>query len=179
MHILGTYQILFIVLLLNLGTSIAGRKSGQRKNTLIVSGLTVIVFALLVFWLDLDLYSRSFLFEKQELMEARDTPYGNLVVSKTGDQYNLFENSSPISSTEDIASIEEDVHYAMVQHPEPRDILMLSGNLPGLVEELGKYPVRQADFVELNPWITRIRNRYIPQPEVPWLKIHFKDETRI
>jgi spermidine synthase len=177
-HFLGTYQILFTVLLLNLATGITGRPPGQRRRILLLSGITVLVFAVLVFVFDLDLLSRSFLFRGQEVVEARDTPYGNLVVSKTGEQYNLFENSSPIAVTEDIASVEEDVHYAMLQHPGPGEILLFSGNLPGLLGELAKYPVRRVDFVELDPWITRMRNKYMPRPEVPWLREFYTDGRR-
>ena len=174
-HVLNTFQILFILLLLNLGTGFACRAAGQRRNLLVLSGFTALLCGLLVFGLDLDLRSRSLLFRNQDVVETRDTPYGNLVVSHTGEQYNLFENSSPLSVSEDIASVEEDVHYAMVQHPNPLNVLALSGDLTGMTNELGKYHLRQVDFVELNPWITKMRNRYMSSPEVQWLRVVHMD----
>ncbi len=177
-YLLDTFQILFVLLLLNLGTGIAGRAAGQRKNLMVLYGFTALLTAFLVFGLDLDLLSRSFLFRNQDVIETRDTPYGNLVISRTGEQYNLFENSSPVSVSQDVASVEEDVHYAMVQHPDPTNILVLSGNLTGMINELAKYHPKRVDFVELNPWITRMRNKYLPPPEVSWLRVVHMDGRR-
>ncbi len=177
-HVMNTFHILFILLLLNLGTGIYSRAAGQRRNILVLSGFTALLFGVLVFALDMDLLSRSFLFRNQDVLETHDTPYGNLVISRTGEQYNLFENSSPVSVSADIASVEEDCHYAMIQHPDPETVLALSGNLTGLTYELGKYPLRQVDFIELNPWITRMRSKYMPPPEVPWLKVVHMDGRR-
>ncbi len=177
-HVLNTFQILFILFLLNGITAAASRGGKQQNRLLAVSGLIAVLIAAGVFWVDLDLVSRSFLFPNQDLVETRDTPYGNLVVSKTGEQYTLFENSAPIAASADIASVEEDVHYAMVQHLQPESVLVFSGNLQALTEELEKYHVKQVDFVELNPWVTRMRDRYLPRAEVPWLRIIHMDGRR-
>jgi len=177
-YLLNTFQILFLVLLLNLFTGITRSTVPLRKKTMLLSGFTALVFAILIFWIDLDSLSRAFLYKNQQLIETRDTPYGNLVITRTGEQFTLFENSSPVAVTADVASIEEDVHYAMVQHPKPESILIFSGNLSALTEELLKYPVRKADFVELDPWITRIRNRYLPQSDIPWLNVINQDGRR-
>ncbi|MFC2098300.1 fused MFS/spermidine synthase [Bacteroidota bacterium] len=177
-YLLNTFQILFIILLMNLYIAIAGSLPGRKIKMLIWSGLITLVFAVAIFGFDLDLITRSSLFRNQELLESRDTPYGNLVISKTGEQYNLYENSSPISFSDDIASVEEDVHYAMVQHPDPGNILVLSGNLSAVAVELDKYPVKNVDFIELNPWITRMRASYVPYPEAPWLRVLHMDGRR-
>ncbi len=177
-YILDTYQILFILLLLNLLTAIISRHPDTRRNTLIYAALITGVAGILVFPLKLDSLTRSFLFPNQELVETRDTPYGNIVVCKSGEQYTLFENSIPISVSSDISSVEEDVHYAMLQHPDPKNILVLSGNLAGLVNEIAKYSPGHADFLELDPWITRIRHKYIPHPENSWLQVVHMDGRR-
>ena len=177
-YVLDTYQILFIVLLLNLYASIRSRDPKNRRSIMISASLLAIMAGILVIPLKMDLLTRSFLFRNQDLVETRDTPYGNLVITKSGDQYTLFENSVPIAVTADIAAIEEDVHYAMVQHPRPENILMLSGNLGGMVNELDKYPIRHADFVELDPGINRIREKYMPIPDMPWLNMVHMDGRR-
>ncbi len=177
-HILNTFQVLFLVMLLNLGTAIIMRTPHRARGMIILAGASALLLGVLTFWLDLDRISRSFLFRNQEIVETRDSPYGNLVVSKSGEQYTLFENSSPIAASADVASVEEDVHYAMLQHPQPENVLLLSGNIAAMAGELGKYPVREADFVELNPWITRMQSRYMSLPQLPWLNIIHMDGRR-
>jgi spermidine synthase len=177
-NFLDTFQVLFLVLLVNLGTSLLIRRYDKSIRILLWSILTAVVLAVLVFPLKLDLRTRSMLFPGQKLEETHDTPYGNLVVSRSGEQYTLFENSSPIAVTADVASVEESVHYAMIQHPRPENILVLSGNLSGLVNELGKYHPAEVDFVELDPGITQLLDRYLPRSEVPWLELVHMDGRR-
>jgi len=172
-YLLGTYQILFLILIINLAVAVLMNQAGRRWT--IYAVLTGTLVFVLVFILDLDLRSRSLLFPNQITLETRDTPYGNLVVTETGDQVTIYENGTPVSIPSDVTTIEEDVHYAMVQHDHPDTVLILSGDLTGITPEIAKYPVRHADYVELNPWITRIRSKYLGYPEYPWLNIQHAD----
>ncbi len=172
-YLLGTFQILFLVLIINLSVAVVLYKAGRRP--ILFAGLISAVFFVLVFILDLDLRSRSLLFPNQIIIETRDTPYGNLVVTETGDQITIYENGTPVSISSDVSAVEEDVHYAMVQHNHPDTVLVLSGDLAGITSEIAKYPVRHADYVELNPWITRIRSKHLGHPEYPWLNILHTD----
>ena len=172
-YLLGTFQILFLVLIINLSVAVVLYKAGRRP--ILFAGLISAVFFVLVFILDLDLRSRSLLFPNQIIIETRDTPYGNLVVTETGDQITIYENGTPVSISSDVSAVEEDVHYAMVQHNHPDTVLVLSGDLAGITSEIAKYHVRHADYVELNPWITRIRSKHLGHPEYPWLNILHTD----
>ena len=172
-YILNTFQILFLLLIINLAVAI--RLDQVKKRTFLLSGLLTTIFLVLVFILNLDLHSRSLLFPHQKTIETRDTPYGNLVVTETGDQITIYENGTPVSVSADISAVEEDVHYAMIQHVHPDTVLVLSGDLPGIAVELEKYHIQHADYVELNPWITRVRAAYLVNPEFPWLNILHMD----
>jgi spermidine synthase len=176
--LLNTFQILFIVLLANLAAALVQSPRKNRLNIMVPGALLLILSAIMVFPVNLDLRSRAFLFPNQTLVQTRDTPYGNIAVSKTGNQYNLFENAIPLSASGDLASVEEDVHYAMVQHPHPEDILVLSGDISSMAVELAKYQVGHADYVELNPWIYRIGKKYFPYPDLPWLNVVNMDGRR-
>lgn len=177
-YFLNTYQILLLVFLLNLLTAFVSSPEGKRPGWLIFWGLSLLSLAMLVFWYDIDLKSRAFLYRNQEIVYTRDTPYGNLVVGRAMGQYTLYENTTPLAVSEDIASLEEHVHYAMIQHPGPEKVLVFSGNLSGLMQEISKYRVTKVDFIELNPWISRITPRYIPGPPYPWLNIINRDGRR-
>ena len=172
-YFLGTFQVLFVVLLLNLSVTIVIHKAG--KKSLYAAGLIASLIFVLVFILNLELRSKSLLYPNQTVIETRDTPYGNLVVTETGEQVTIYENGSPVSVSADVSAAEEDVHYAMVQHPHPDTVLVLSGDLSGIASEIAKYQVKQVDYVEINPWITRVRASYMAYPEYPWLHIIHKD----
>ncbi len=172
-YLLGTFQILFLMLIINLSVAIIMNMAG-RKWILFAGFISTRVFVL-VFILDLDLRTRSLLFPNQTTIETLDTPYGNIVVTETGDQVTIYENGNPVSISSDVSAVEEDVHYAMVQHNHPDTVLVLSGDLAGITSEIAKYPVRHADYVELNPWITRIRSKHLGHPEYPWLNILHAD----
>ncbi|KPL12764.1 MAG: hypothetical protein AMS26_16425 [Bacteroides sp. SM23_62] len=172
-YFLGTFQILFLVLIINLSVPFVMNQAGRRS--IFFAGLVTSVFFVLVFILDLDLHSRSLLFRNQITIETLDTPYGNLVVTETGDQITIYENGTPVSISYDVSTVEENVHYPMVQHDRPDTVLILSGDLTGIATEVAKYHVRCADYVELNPWITRIRSKYLAYPEFPWLNILHTD----
>jgi spermidine synthase len=172
-YFFSTFQILFFMMIINLSVAVVIYQAGRRS--ILFAGLISTVFLLMVFVLDLDLRSRSLLFPNQITIETRDTPYGNLVVTETGDQITIYENGIPVSISSDISAVEEDVHYAMVQHNHPDTVLVLSGDLAVITSEIAKYPVRHADYVELNPWITRIRSDYMDYPDYPWLNILHTD----
>jgi spermidine synthase len=172
-YFLGTFQILFLVMIVNLSVAVIMFRAGRKW--ILFAGMIVTLVFVLVFILDLDLRSRSLLFPNQTTIETRDTPYGNLVVTETGDQITIYENGTPVSISADVSAIEEDVHYAMVQHNHPDTVLVLSGDLAGIASELAKYPVLHADYVELDPWITRIRSKHLGHPEYPWLNVRHTD----
>ena len=69
------------------------------------------------------------------------SPYGSLVVTKSGGQLNFIENGAPLFSTENAEKVEETVHYAMAQRPHAVNVLLVSGGVSGTLQELLKYPV--------------------------------------
>jgi spermidine synthase len=157
---LTTYQALILLTLFDLGVCflIAGRfeSSFPRYVVLFLFG----IFLVLAFSINLDDISRKFMFRDQELLYYKDTPYGNLTVTKQGDQTNFYENSILLFSTNDVTANEEAVHYAMIQHPHPRNVLLISGGVSGTTEEILKYNVERIDYVEINPWLTDIGKKF-------------------
>ncbi len=104
----------------------------------------------------LDALSRGFLFPGQEIALFRDTPYGNLTVTRQEGQTSLFENGVLLFSTGDAAANEENVHYAMIQRPSARSVLLIGGGIAGTTQEILKYGVERLDYAEMNPWVLEI-----------------------
>lgn len=121
--------------------------------------------------LNLDLLTRAYLFPHERIIYFQDTPYGNVTVTTLGAQKNFYENGLLLSSSEDIITAEESVHYAMAQHPAPRYVLLISGGFLGLTAEILKYPVKEIHYVELNPALTEIGRLYTPHLSDPRIRI--------
>ncbi len=129
--------------------------SGRRVMRAAIVG--VLGASLVLLWqTDLERRTGQAMFPGLDVVHAESTPYGNVAVTRQGTQLTVYENGVPIGATEDTAAAEEVVHYALVQHPEPRNVLLVGGGLVGATHEVEKYPVTRIDYVELDPAILRI-----------------------
>jgi spermidine synthase len=108
--------------------------------------------------------------------------YGNITVTKRGEQYTFFADGVPSITTPvpDIASIEDFVHFPMLFHGKPESILILNGGAGGMIHEILKYPVKHIDYVELDPLLLKLVQEFpthLTQSELSdkRVKIHYTD----
>lgn len=155
-----TFQCLSILLVVNTGllTALAWR-GGLSKPGTILTALCILALAGITF-LRLDALTRRSLFPGQEIVYFKDTPYGNLTVTRQSDQHNFFENSLLMFSTDDVITNEECVHYALLQRSPPRRVLLIGGGISGAAQEILKYGVERIDYLEMNPWVIDIGRTY-------------------
>jgi spermidine synthase len=98
-----------------------------------------------------------------QLVTVRDTPYHNLALLKTENQFTLFTNGLWAFSAPDPLTVEPGVHLALLQHPAPRSVLLVGGGIAGQAGEVMKYPaIERIDYVELDPEIVRLAEIYLP-----------------
>ncbi len=108
--------------------------------------------------------------------------YGDITVTKRGEQFTFFTNGSPCitAPVPDVASIEDFVHFPMLFHEKPEQILILSGGAGGMIHEILKYPVRHVDYVELDPLLLKLVQKFstpLTQSELSneRVRIHYLD----
>jgi len=91
--------------------------------------------------------------------------YGNVAAIQQGEQYTFFANGVPIltAPVPDITSVEELVHLPMLFVPRPRRVLVVSGGVGGVLNEILKYPVERVDYAELDPLLIEVVQRF-PTP---------------
>ncbi len=143
----NSFQILFIIFIINfLAAIFVAYKNCYTilKNTLSV--LLVIGFVGF-FLVDLNELSTKIMFKGQDLVYQETSLYGNLVVTRTQEQLNFFENGVPLFTTENTIVNEETIHYPMLQHEKPRDVLLVGGAVAGTPNELLKYDIDKIDYV--------------------------------
>ncbi|MDP6686059.1 MAG: hypothetical protein QGI05_03805, partial [Candidatus Omnitrophota bacterium] len=120
-------------------------------------------------------HTRALQFKPFELVESIDSIYGNLSVTKTGKEYSFYENGLLVFTSGDLLTSEESVHYALLEHPDPQNILLIGGGMGGALKEILKHPVQTVDYVELDPLIIKLAEKYIPPPQDPRLNIAHMD----
>jgi spermidine synthase len=108
--------------------------------------------------------------------------YGNITVTKRGEQYTFFADGVPSITTPvpDISFVEDFVHFPMLFHEKPESVLILNGGVGGMIHEILKYPVARLDYVELDPLLLKLVQEFstpLTQSELSdkRVKIHYMD----
>jgi spermidine synthase len=116
------------------------------------------------------------------IIHYENSIYGNITVTKRGEQYTFFADGVPSITTPvpDIASIEDFVHFPMLFHEKPESILILNGGAGGMIHEILKYPVTRLGYVELDPLLLRLVQKFstpLTQSELSdkRVRIHYLD----
>ncbi|MDD5292153.1 MAG: hypothetical protein PHY46_03095, partial [Candidatus Omnitrophica bacterium] len=164
----GSFQIAFIIGLLNLASAIMllQKQPGfilKKLLTFLITALLCIeALSLCVFSGKLDSLSLKKQWKGYGLIDYKNSIYGNIAVTKEKEQYTFFSDGIPIitAPVPDIASTEEFVHFAMLSHSSPKDILILGGGAGGAIFEILKYPINHIDYAELDPLLIRMLKKY-------------------
>jgi spermidine synthase len=134
---------------------------------------------LAAFWV-LDMPSQKIFWRPFELIESTDTPFGKLQVIRTEEILSVYNNSLLVYSYPNLASAEESIHFALLQRPHAKRVLLIGGGVGGTLSQLLKYPKVLIDYVELDPEIIHLSLKYLPEPEKdslkdPRVQIYFQD----
>ena len=98
-----------------------------------------------------------------DVLDYANSIYGNVVVAKRQEQYTFFLDGLPTitSPHPDIIFVQEFARLPMLFHPQPQNILIISGGAGGLINEILKSPgLSRIDYVELDPLILRMLRIY-------------------
>ncbi len=105
------------------------------------------------------------------LVEIRQSKYGTIAVAQREDQYSFFQSGHLLYATAgpdaETAALEEReavvfAHFCLVQHENPRRVLLIGGGLRGTVREILRHPVEHVDYIELDPVLTEAARPYVP-----------------
>jgi len=160
-----SFQIAALLCLLNfLGAASLTIRSGPRRRAAGLALVGVFVFLVLPFgcpWLEKMSLKR--LWSGFELVAARNSVYGNLAVVQTQGTRSLFENGLAAFHVPDPAAAEEAVHFALLQHPAPKSLLLIGGGVNGSLSQALQHPsLERIDYVELDPAVLNLAQEYFP-----------------
>jgi len=98
-----------------------------------------------------------------QLVATRNSLYGSLAVLGTEGSRTVYENGVVLFNVPDPAAAEEAVHYALLEHPSPRSLLLIGGGLNGSIAQALRHPtLERVDYVELDPAILALARDCFP-----------------
>ncbi len=118
----------------------------------------------------LDLFSATRMWRGLPLVYSIDSKYGNISVTRQYEQITFYENGLMLFSYPDDFSAEEAVHFALLEHPHPKSLLLIGGGLGGALSQALKYDGLKIDYVEIDPELIMTGEAYLPQVETEALK---------
>ncbi|KPJ62640.1 MAG: hypothetical protein AMS15_03230 [Planctomycetes bacterium DG_23] len=146
------------------------RPQGRRKKAMTAFWITALVFISVFSLFSERIEARSVKerwrsFQPHiDLVESQDSRYQNMVVAGSPEQYNLFGSGQYVYSFPDPYEFPITAHLIMAQHPEPQNVLLIGG-APGLAREMLKHPIKRLDYVELDPLVLEIIEKYLSPEE--------------
>lgn len=166
---LYSIQIGLLIGLINLVSGLLLIK--DEFSSLVKKVATVFIFVLIALnlsclfsRLSLQLHDYSIVrqWKNQEIVEYKNSIYGNLAVARREEQYTFYSDGIPIINipVPDIVRIEEFIHFGLLAHPDPKDVLFLCGGAGGLITEALRHPVEKVDYAELDPLLIALVKKF-------------------
>ena len=130
---------------------------------------------------NLDKISRQWQWPGFHLITSEETIFGHIAVVEKEKQISFFETGLWNFAVPDRLSAEEAVHYAMLQHPEPKSILLIGGGVSESLGQLLQHPgIREVEYVELDPRLIELGKIHLPSEvtaalEDPRVSVHNED----
>ncbi len=165
------------------------RHIGSSRYKIIARSIATAAFSLYIMlwlfngWQAIDKYSLDIEWRGSELLASKNSNFGNIVVTKKGGQFSFFDNGLRLYTVPDRPTAEEAAHFALLEHPNPKKVLLIGGGAGGLLGEIARHPVDRIDYVELDPLIIKMAKEYAggesrSQLSGPKVSIIFEDGRR-
>ncbi|MFY9853925.1 MAG: hypothetical protein WAK26_08630 [Terracidiphilus sp.] len=170
LRFLSPFQIAGVIFLLNICMAVSLLLHMSRKHFGLVAAVAVALAIFLLVrvapWLESAAQARQW--RGFHLLASRDSIYGNLTVVETGNIRSLYENGLILANSPDESAAEESVHYALLEHPAPRHLLMIGGGASGAIAQALRHPtVESIDLVELDPALIGVAREFFPTESAP------------
>ena len=158
------FEITALLGLLNLLAAWVLLAPTSARRRALAAGFGVMAALVVIGGYELQPLSLARLWRGFHLVAARNSAYGSLAVVETGASRSLFESGLIVMTVPDPSAAEEAVHFALLEHPDPRRVLLIGGGINGSVAEALKHPsLERLDYVELDPMIFKIAASYFPK----------------
>lgn len=175
--IFSSIESLLVLIVLNgLVLFLTTQKQATSTRAWIPLLMVVLAFGILFFHPEKNI--RSFIYPNQQIEVSKDSPYGNIVITRQENLWSVYNNNNLLFDSENFMLNEETVHFAMLQHPNPKNVLLVSGGLSGQLVELNKYKGIATDYIEENRWLLSILKDSLKRIISEQVVLHSTDPIR-
>lgn len=108
-------------------------------------------------------------------IESCDSKYQNISIGVRENQYSIFENGHIAISFPDEYSDASFIHPVMVQHQNPKKVLIIGIPTLGLIKESLLHNIDEIHFVELDSEVMSIVRRFLSILEQKGVRIFYSD----
>ena len=152
----------------------------KRISAIALAGILTVTGLCLFVAPPLGRTSQARLWRGFRVLGSRDSIYGNLVVTETGSIRSLYDNGVILANAPDESAAEEAIHYALLEHPAPRQVLLIGGGANGSIAQALKHPtLEQLDYLELDPALIDLSRQFFAAQSAafldPRVHIHYAD----
>jgi spermidine synthase len=126
-----------------------------------LAGVAALLLALLAWPLGRTLHRTTLAWQWEDALLVQDTIYGRLTVVGRDGQRVFFHNGLLMFETQSTFP-EEVAHFPLLEHSDPRSVLLIGGGAGGDLREILKHPVGEVHYVELDPAVIEAARRYLP-----------------
>jgi spermidine synthase len=156
--ILDTYKSLILIVTLGISYVILTFYLTEPAKKLLFK-TAILVISVVIIVSSPDRFFRQLLLRGIRVTETRDTPYGNITTGEYQGEKSTYYNQRLLIYNNDAIESEEDVHYAMLQTDDPRNVLLISGPVSSRLHEISKYNVDKVIYVERDPALTELQEQ--------------------
>lgn len=150
--ILITSVLIFVLLLIN-----------EKRNSYLFGSLITVMVLIVFIVFPIENQLLGSVYSNQNIRKSIETRHGNITITENAGQFNIFENGTLSFTSDNSILSEEYVHYAMLQHKNPQNILLVAGGMSGMLKEISKFKsVKIIDYIEPNPQIVGLVSEFIP-----------------
>lgn len=168
---LGNFISAVLLGFLNIITGLSGRSNDFKPvryllAILIIAGLASGLFN------KADYAANKAKWAGMNLIESKDSIYSNIAFLKNYEEFSVYLNGVHALSVPARITTEESVHFPMLLHPHPKNILALGCGVGDIFNELLKYDIGQITYVEQDPELIRMADKHFKNEQ--WYRLHDK-----
>lgn len=175
------YQVVIFLMIVNLLTALQLSVMLEKNRfRLTIYFLAIFGVTAIFCFFHIQKSIRQVTWGKLALQESKTTIYGNLAVATRDETVSFYENGGLLFSHPDLMSAEETVHFALLEHPQPKQVLLIGGDAIGCLSQILFHPsIEQVDFLLLDPELISLTLKYIPEAqqviENKKIQVHYLD----
>lgn len=160
----SSFQIALLVSLLNLSVACwLGFRPKRLQMAAILTAATLVAVLLVRVAPRVEQATQQRIWAGFHITGSAESIYGKLVVLEASGLRTIYEDGAVLANVPDPAQAEETVHYALLEHPAPRNVLLIGNGINGSIAEALKHPtIERLDYVELDPALIDIYRRLFP-----------------